>query len=79
MLEMNEYRPLSMNGQRNELHSLQPLYEDRLYNKLTILVWTSFSMALTSSAALDTSEDDCSDVSKDEDLERKKKEEEVVC
>lgn len=36
-------------------------------NKLTILVLTSFSMALTSSAALGTSEDDCMDVSKDED------------
>lgn len=34
---------------------------------LTILVLTSFSMALTSSAALGTSEDDCRDVSKDED------------
>lgn len=36
-------------------------------NRLTILVLTSFSMALTSSAALGTSEDDCMDVSKDED------------
>lgn len=34
---------------------------------LTIFVLTSFSMALTSSAALGTSEDDCTDVSKDED------------
>lgn len=35
---------------------------------LTMLVLTSFSMALTSSAALGTSEDDCRDVNKDEDL-----------
>lgn len=40
---------------------------------LTILVLTSFSMALTSSAALGTSEDDCRDVSKDEDWERKRR------
>lgn len=40
---------------------------------LTILVLTSFSMALTSSAALGTSEEDCIDVSKAEDWERKRR------
>lgn len=45
---------------------------------LTILVLTSFSMALTSSAALGTSEDDCRDVSKDEDWEEEEERTEGV-
>lgn len=43
------------------------MYIHQQRHTLTILVLTSFSMALTSSAALGTSEDDCMDVSKDAD------------
>lgn len=58
------------------------LYKETLYvciytstqsYTLTILVLTSFSMALTSSAALGTSEDDCIDVSKAADWEGKRR------